>query len=151
MVARTAARAAAVVAAVIGVLMGFAAVALIEAATEFGRAAREDAAHGPVMVGVKLVAVGTGVGLPMLTEEVCEVQGHRRDAGWETRSAGEGVECFAAFALADLGEVKIAHDFLEGAVAEVSGDLSDGSTAFQHVGAVTVAQGVGGEVLVFFG
>lgn len=52
--------------------------AFVESATECGRAAREDAPHGPVVVGVELVPVGLGVGFPMLTEQVCEMQGH----GW---------------------------------------------------------------------
>jgi hypothetical protein len=40
--------------------------------------------------------------------------------------------------------VEVAHDFLERAVAEVGGDLSNRSTAFKHVGGVAVTQGVGG-------
>ena len=63
--------AAAVVATVVGELFGFTAVALIEPSAEGGRAAREDAPHGPVMVGVELVPVGMGVVFPMRTEEVC--------------------------------------------------------------------------------
>ena len=35
-------------------------------------------------------------------------------------------------------------------MAEVGGDLSNGGTAFEHVRGVTVAQGVGGEVVVLF-
>ena len=51
----------------VGVLFGFASVALIETSAECGRAAREDAPHGPVMVGVELVPVGMGVVFPMPT------------------------------------------------------------------------------------
>lgn len=141
----------AVVATVMGELFGLAAVALIEPSAEGGRAAREDAPHGPVMVGVELVPVGTGVVFPMPAEEVCEVQGH--GCGCQRGVAlavGEGVEGVAAFGLADLGEVKVNHHFLERAVAEVGGDLSNGGAAFEHVGAETVAQGVGGDVLVLF-
>lgn len=60
---------------------------------------------------------------------------------------GKGV---TAFGLADLGEVEVNHHFLERAVAEVGGDLPNGSTAFEHVRAEAVAQGVGGDVGVFF-
>jgi hypothetical protein len=69
---------------VISVVFGFAAVALIEPSAECGRAAREDAPHGPVMVGVELVPLGMGVVFPMLTEQVCEKQGHevRLSAEW---------------------------------------------------------------------
>lgn len=66
-------------------------------------------------------------------------------------TVGEGGEGVAAFALADLGEVEVAHDFLERAVAKVGGDLSNRRSAFEHVGAETVTQGVGGEVVVLFG
>ena len=50
LVERAALRAGAVVATVIGVVLFRAAVALIESAAEGGRAAREDAPHGPVVV-----------------------------------------------------------------------------------------------------
>lgn len=76
LVERAALGAAAVVAAVIGVLFGLAAVAFVEASAERGRAAREDAPHGPVVVGVELVPVGLGVFFPMLSEQFCKVQGH---------------------------------------------------------------------------
>ena len=68
----------------VGVLFGFAVAALIEPSAKGGRAAREDAPHGPVMVGVELVPVGMGVVFPMLTEQVCKMQGHkvRLSAGW---------------------------------------------------------------------
>lgn len=141
----------AVVATVIGELFGLAAVALIEPPAEGGRAAREDAPHGPVMVGVELVSVGMGVVFPMLTEQFCEVQGH--GCGCQRGVAlavGEGVEGVAAFGLADLGEVEVNHHFFERAVTEVGGDLPNGGTAFQHVGAEAVAQGVGGDVFVLF-
>lgn len=65
-------------------------------------------------------------------------------------AVGEGVEGVAAFGLADLGEVEVNHDFLERAVTEVGGDLSNGGTAFQHVCPEAVTQGVGGNVLVLF-
>lgn len=66
----------AVVATVVGVVLFLTAVALIEPPAEGGRAAREDAPRGPVMVGGELVAVGLGVVFPMLAKEVCEVEGH---------------------------------------------------------------------------
>ena len=110
----------------VGVLLCFAAFALIETATELDGAAREDAPHGPVVVVGELVPMGMGVGFPMLGEEVCEVQGHGlrcwRGVALAVRKGGEGV---AAFALADLGEVKVGHHFLERAVTKVGGDLSD--------------------------
>lgn len=71
MVEGTTLGAGAVVAAVIGVLLFLAAFALIETPAELGRAAREDAPHGPVVVVGELVPVGMGVGFPMLGEEVC--------------------------------------------------------------------------------
>lgn len=146
-------RAGAVVATVVGVLLFLAAFALIETATELGRAAREDAPHGPVMVVGELVPMGLGVGFPMLGEEICEVQGHgmrcwRGRVALAVRKGGEG---FAAFALADLGEVKVGHHFLERAVTKVSGDLSNRRSAFKHVGAEAVTQGVGAEAVVLFG
>ena len=72
------------VAAVVGVLLLLAVVTLIETPAESGRAAREDAPHGPVMVVGELVPVGMGVVFPMLAEQVCEMQGHgmRLSAGW---------------------------------------------------------------------
>jgi hypothetical protein len=76
LVERAALGAGSVIAAMVGVLFGFAAMTLIETSAEYGRAAREDAPHGPVMVGVELVSVGTGVVEPMLTKQVCEKQGH---------------------------------------------------------------------------
>lgn len=62
----------------------------------------------------------------------------------------KGGECVAAFTLADLGEMEVNHHFLERAVTEVGGDLSNGSAAFEHVRAVAVAQGVSGDVFVLF-
>lgn len=144
LVERATLRAGAVVAAVVGVLFFLTAVALIEAPAEFGRAAREDAPHGPVMVGVELVPAGMGVVFPMRGEEVCEMQGHglrcRRGVALAVR---QGVERGAGVLLADLGEVEVTDDFLERAVAEEGRDLPNRSAAFQHVGAVTVAQRVG--------
>ena len=84
LVERAALRAAAVVAAVVGVVFLLAAATLVEPPAQLGRAAREDAPHGPVMVGGELVPVGTGVVGPMLAEQICEMQGHevRLSAGW---------------------------------------------------------------------
>lgn len=45
--------------------------------------------------------------------------------GGSILAVGKGGEGFAAFALADFGEVKVNHDFLERAVTEVGGDLSN--------------------------
>ncbi len=73
----SAARAGAVVTTVISELFFLAAITLIEPPTKGGRAARENAPHGPVMVVGELVPVGLGVGFPMLTEEVCEIESHR--------------------------------------------------------------------------
>ena len=50
--------------------------------------------------------------------------------GWLDLAVGKGVEGIAAFALADLGEVEVGHDFFERAVTEVGGDLSHGGSAF---------------------
>lgn len=75
-------RAGAMVTTVIGVVFGVAAVTLIEPPAEDGRAARENAPHGPVMVGVELVSVSVDVVFPMLTEEFCEMQGHGGGGGW---------------------------------------------------------------------
>ncbi len=71
--------AAAVVATVVGVVLFLAAVALIESPAEGGCAAREDAPHGPVVVGGEGVPVGMGVVFPMRTEQVCEVECHGAD------------------------------------------------------------------------
>lgn len=86
MVECAALRAAAVVAAMIGVFCGLAAMAFVEASAKCGRAAREDAPHGPVMVDVELMPVGLGVVFPMLTEQVCEMQGH----GWRYSAVSAG-------------------------------------------------------------
>ena len=152
LVERAAARAAAVVAAVVGMVAGFASATLVETAAQLGRAAREDAPHGPVMVGVERVSAGIDITLPMPAEQVGKVQGHgrRRGRGVDL-TVGEGFERLAALAFADLGEMEVAHDFLERAVAEIGGDLADRRAAFEHVGAEAVAQGMGGDVLVFFG
>ena len=96
--------------------------------------------------------VSTGVFFPMRTEQVCERQGHGcGDSRGVALAVGEGVEGVAAFALADLGEMEVNHDFLERAVAKVGGDLSNGGTAFQHVGAEAMPQGMSGDVFVLFG
>lgn len=71
LVERAALGAGAMVAAVVGVVFGLASAALIETPAECGRAAREDAPHGPVVVGGELVAVGAGVVFPMPAEQVC--------------------------------------------------------------------------------
>ena len=55
-------------------------------------------------------------------------------------AVGKRFKGLAALALTDLGEMEVAHDFLERAVTEVGGDLSNRSAAFEHVGAITVAQ-----------
>ena len=148
-VERAALRTGAVVAAVVGVVLLMAAVALIEPSAHRERAARDDAPHGPVMVVGELVPMGMGVIFPMLTEQVCELQGHGtaglQQVALTIREGGEGV---AAFGFANLGEMKIADDFLERAVAEIGGDLPDRRAAFQHVRGVAVAQGVGAEMLV---
>ena len=68
------------VATVIGEVFLLATIALIESTAEGGRAAREDAPHGPVVVVGELVSVGLGVVFPMLTEQVCEVECHGCDA-----------------------------------------------------------------------
>ena len=102
--------------------------ALIEPSAESGRAAREDAPHGPVMVGGELVPVGMGIGFPMLTEQVCESQGHGGNG--LLLDSGQGAQGVTGLGLADLGEVEVNHDFLERAVAEVGGNLPDGSATF---------------------
>ncbi len=65
-------------------------------------------------------------------------------------AVGKGCEGVASFALADLGEVKVSHHFIERAVTEVSSDLSNRRSAFEHVGAKAVAQSVGRDVIVLF-
>lgn len=149
----TALRTGAVVATMVGVLLFLAAVTLIETTTQLCRAARENAPHGPVVVVRELVPVGMGVGFPMLGKEVCEKQGHemRCERGRVALAVRKGGEGFAAFALADFSEMEVGHHFLERAVAKVGGDLSDRRPTFQHVGAETVTQGVGREVVVLFG
>jgi len=149
LVERAAPGAGAVVAAVIGVVFGFTAVALIETSAEGGRAAREDAPHGPVMVGVELVPVGMGVGFPMRAEQVCEIEGHGGDG--RRLDSGQGAERVTGLGLADLGEVEIDEGRLEGGVAEVGGDLTQAGAGVEHVGGVAVAQGVGAELVVLFG
>lgn len=47
--------------------------------------------------------------------------------------------------------MEVTHDFLEGAVSEIGGDLPDGRPALKHVGAITVAQGVRSKASVLFG
>jgi hypothetical protein len=139
----------AVVATMVGVVLFLAAVALIEPPAEGGRAAREDAPHGPVVVVGELVAVGTGVVFPMLAKEVCEVEGH--GANGTLLDSGEGAEGVAGLGLADLGEVEVDEGGLEGGVAEVGGDLPQAGASVEHVGGVAVAQGVGAEFIVLFG
>lgn len=48
--------------------------ALIEAAAEFGRPAREDAPDRPVVDSGQAGRVSTGIGCPVLTQDVCEGQ-----------------------------------------------------------------------------
>ena len=138
-----------VVATVVGVVFFLAAVALIEPAAELGCAAREDAPHGPVMVGGELVPVGMGIGFPMLTEQVCESQGHGGNG--LLLDSGQGAQGVTGLGLADLGEVEIDERGLEGGVAEVGGDLPEAGAGVEHVGGVAVAQGVGADFVVLFG
>ena len=60
----------------VGVVVFFAASALVEAAAQFGRPAREDAPDGPVVSSVELTAMRLGVVRPVLMQEVCEGEGH---------------------------------------------------------------------------
>lgn len=129
------------VTAVVGVVSLVAAITAVEAPAEFGGAARKDAAHRPVVVGAKALPVSLSVSCPMLTEQLCEIESHERRS--RRLGIGEGVEGGAGSLFADLGEVEVAHDLLERAVAEVGGDLSHGGPAFEHVGGEGVAQGVG--------
>lgn len=57
-------------------LGAFAVGALVEPAAELGGAAREDAAHGPVVGGVYAAAMSAGVCGPVLTQDVCEGEWH---------------------------------------------------------------------------
>jgi len=148
LVERTALRATAVIATVIGIVLLVAAVADVELAAEQVRTAREDAPHGPVVVVGELVSVGTGVVEPVLTEQICELQGQGESSAM--LEIGEGGERVSAFGFADLGEMQVADDFLERAVTEIGGDLPDRCPAFQHVGTVTVTQGMGRYVIVLF-
>jgi hypothetical protein len=145
----TAPGAGAVVAAVVGVVLFLAAAALIEPPAEGGRAAREDAPHGPVVVGGELVAVGMGVVFPMRAEQVCQVEGH--GANGVLLDSGQGAQGVAGLGLADLGEVEIDEGGLEGGVAEVGGDLPQAGAGVQHVGGVAVTQGVGADFVVLLG
>ena len=52
---------------------------------------------------------------------------------------------------ADFGEVEVNEGGLEGAMTEVSRDLSDVDSGFQKVGGVAVAQGVDDELGMFLG
>lgn len=64
------------VAAVVGVVVFVAVAALVESTTQGGCPAREDAPDGPVVDAGELGGIGTGVFGPMLTQEVCEEEGH---------------------------------------------------------------------------
>lgn len=68
----------AMIAGVVGVVSFAAAgvAALIEPTTEFGRPAREDAPDRPVVDSGKTGRVSTGIGRPVLTQDVCEGKGH---------------------------------------------------------------------------
>lgn len=61
---------------------------------------------------------------------------------------GEGFQRVAAFLVADLGDVKVADGVFQGGVTEVTADLEDGGSPFEHVGSEGVAQSVGGDVIV---
>jgi hypothetical protein len=97
-----------------------------------GRAARADASHGPVMGGVELLPVLTGVVRPVPLQQLCEVDGHDDDDEVRSRwsGIGQGIEGVAALSLADLGDVEVAQGVLQRAVAEIGADLEDGGTAF---------------------
>lgn len=69
------------IATVVGEVSFFAAVAAIESSAEFGSAARKDAAHGPIVGGAQVLPVSTGVGRPMLSEQLCEVESHESMRG----------------------------------------------------------------------
>lgn len=149
LIERTTLRATAMVAAMIGIMFGSTPLTLIETTTKLGRTAREDAPHGPVMVGVEVLPVGTGIIQPVLAEQVCEMQGHEGNR-WllDSGQCGEGG---ASLGLADLGEVEIDEGGLEGGVAEVGGDLAQAGAGVEHVSGVAVTEGVGADFVVLFG
>lgn len=64
------------VATMVGVVVSATAAAAIDAPTHLGSAARADAVHSPVVGGAQLPSMGMGVGLPMLTEQLCEGESH---------------------------------------------------------------------------
>lgn len=66
------------VAAVVGEVGLFtgAVLALVDLSAEGGRAAREDAPDGPVVGSVELDGVSRGIVCPVLSQEVCEGDGH---------------------------------------------------------------------------
>jgi hypothetical protein len=70
-----------VVAAVVGKVGLAAVVAPVEAAAELGGAARQDAAHGPVVGGAKMLPVNPGVVGPVFTEQLCKVESHESIRG----------------------------------------------------------------------
>jgi len=153
-------RAGTVIAAVVGVVLGLAAAALIEPPAEGARSAREHTVHGPVVGGAQVLPVSTGVLMPVLTEQLCEVESHEEEVLVKPLVAcrpvgaarvvvvGESFECVASFLLADLGDVEIADGVLDRAVAEVSSDLKDGCPTFEHVSGERMAQCVSGDVIV---
>lgn len=51
--------------------------ALVKSAAQFGSPAREDAPDGPVVDSGELATVSSGIGMPVLSQEFCEGEGHR--------------------------------------------------------------------------
>ena len=80
----------------------------------------------------------------MLTQEVCEGQGHPDlRLGLES---GQGFESLAGLGFAHFGEVQVNEGGLEAAMAKVGGDLSDVHARFKQMGGVAVAEGVDDEL-----
>jgi len=50
--------------------------ALVEASAKFGSAACEDTPHSPVVSSGELTAMSLNIGSPVLTQDVCEGEGH---------------------------------------------------------------------------
>ena len=95
----------AVVAAVVGEVRLVAVAAMIEPPSQFRRAARQHAAHGPVVGRNEVRTMGAGVARPMITQQVGESQCHGSSREMlEVQADARG--CSAARAWASLTSVR---------------------------------------------
>ena len=67
------------VATVVGEVGSLTVATAIQATAHLRGAARENAAHSPVVVGVKVRGIGTGVARPMLVQQICERERHEME------------------------------------------------------------------------